>query len=226
MKWRRFRYLFFVGLAILGLTLSTTHAHADRAQLQFQSGQSDMKITGSSTVHDWTCGEVTTRGYIAVDRSVVEDGTIELGTLASSLKDDEAGTPVTKLNVPVKKMHCSKDGMDPKMYKALKANDHPTIEFDLESVRVMDTSESETESLKLQSVGTLSIAGVERQIKMPVTVQNAGDTGLRVKGRKSMKMSDYDVEKPTAMWGTITAYDKVTVHFDMRATLRTNSERE
>lgn len=217
--------LTFVLLSV-GTSFTAQAQEGETVKLEFKPGESAMKVTGTSTVHDWKCADITKRGFIAVDRSAVTKGVLDLNRLADVLKQDGGETPVTKLTVPVKEMHCEKEGMDPKMYTALKAEEYPEIKFDLESVSVMETPDSEKNVLKLRSEGTLSIAGVEREITMPVVVKKIGESVVEVTGKKALKMSQFKIERPTAMWGTIQAYDDITVHFNMRARLLSDTKKE
>jgi len=41
------------------------------------------------------------------------------------------------------------------------------------------------------------------------------DGRIRVTGKKEIKMTDYDVEPPTGLFGLVRAEDELTVHFDL-----------
>ncbi|MFB6355222.1 MAG: YceI family protein [bacterium] len=212
-------------LAILGLLFAgSVHASSvsdSLVKFSFDQEKSDMKITGSSTVHDWTCDDIEKDGFIGVPESAIVQDQLTLSSLQKALQNNQSETPVTHLTVPVKKMHCEKSGMDPKMYKALKAKKHPTIEYKLNHVDVQSNKNSKKSSKKspltISTKGSLTIAGVQRNISMPLSVTISGDSTITVSGKKGLKMSSYNIEKPTAMWGTIQAYDDVTVHFQMVA---------
>lgn len=212
-----------VGLMVGLVTQVAWAQEGERARFQFQSSQSEMAVSGSSTVHDWTCSDISTNGYIEMTESVVDKGRVDLGKLSAVLEQSNGDTPATKLTVPVKKMHCSKDGMDPKMYKALKAKKYPNITFDLQSVSPVNSGDTTPTTLAMNTTGTLDIAGVQRNISMTVNVTSRGDSTLIVSGKKPLKMSQFNIERPTAMWGTIQAYDDITVKFTMLSKLQSES---
>jgi len=99
--------------------------------------------------------------------------------------------------------------MDKNTYKALKADDHPDITFVL------------TAPIKAIQVGThviaakinLTIAGVTKAIEMPVTAIAAAHGNILFEGSKAIKMSDYGIKPPVALFGTMKTGDEITIKF-------------
>jgi polyisoprenoid-binding protein YceI len=117
------------------------------------------------------------------------------------------GAEQFELEVPVRGLKSGKAKLDENMYEALNAGAHPVIRFELGDVRV-------GEDMALQALGTLSLAGVRR----PVELHAKGirrDGSLRVRGSKTLLMTDFGVNPPVMMLGTLRTRDKVTVHFDI-----------
>src|SRR5690554_7280057 len=60
----------------------------------------------------------------------------------------------------------------------------------------------------------LTLAGVTRQIQMDVNVEETSE-GIRYTGSVPLKMSDFEIRPPTAMFGALRTGDEVTVGFDV-----------
>ena len=63
------------------------------------------------------------------------------------------------------------------------------------------------------AVGTLRIAGVEREVALALKTERRDDT-LAVKGELVLLMTDYGIKPPTAMLGMLKTDPKVTVTFE------------
>lgn len=172
--------------------------------------ESEMSVSGSSTVHDWVCKDIQVSGDIRV-KEFAPDAPPTLNDLKKHL-EEKPGSVAAEVKVPVKQIHCEKDGMDPKTHKALKAKQHPTITYRLTELKVAEPSSAPGDSFSLNTTGELTVAGQTREIGMEVWVLRTGDH-LVVSGEKDLVMTDFGIEKPTAMWGMIKAYDDVSVRF-------------
>lgn len=93
--------------------------------------------------------------------------------------------------------------MDNKMHDALKKEEHPKVLFALNELKGTSVL-----------LGTLSIAGVEKQVEVETTIIPS-DKGVRFKGEQKIILQDYGMEPPTAMFGQIIVGDVVTVKFDL-----------
>lgn len=96
--------------------------------------------------------------------------------------------------------------MDNKMYAALKKDEHPKVSFTLQEIKGASTF-----------VGTLDIAGVEKQVEIEANIDSSGE-GIKIRGEKKIILQDYGMEPPTAMFGQIIVGDEVTVKFDLAFT--------
>lgn len=101
--------------------------------------------------------------------------------------------------------------MDNKTYKALKSDKYPEITFRLADP-IADVPHG-ANGYTVNAKGSLTIAGVTRQIVMPVKVTINGDNKLVVDGSQRVKMTDYNVQPPTAMFGMLKVGDEITIGF-------------
>jgi polyisoprenoid-binding protein YceI len=162
--------------------------------------KSTMQIEGTSNVHDWTAD--------------VEQLNFDITLNTSAFASDSLSNPVETLSltIPVDKMESGKGGLDRRMHDALKKDDHPNIIYELSSSEVTETSDS---TFQLKTTGTVTIAGVSRDISFPVqgTVQDDGT--YKFTGDYEINMEDYDVDPPTAMFGAVRSGEMVTISFEL-----------
>lgn len=90
--------------------------------------------------------------------------------------------------------------MNNNTYRALKADAHPEISFQLTyPLKSVQTKPGGSVLAK----GSLTIAGVTRFIDMPVNVFMREKGKLAFEGAYTLKMTDYGIEPPTALFGTL-----------------------
>lgn len=99
--------------------------------------------------------------------------------------------------------------MNKKIRTALAATDHPNIIYISKSVAL----ESSDEGQILKTSGVVEIAGKKMDVEVDANVEIL-DKNLIIKGSKALKMSDFDIEPPSAMFGQIKTRDDITVHFE------------
>ncbi|MEH0155092.1 YceI family protein [Limibacter armeniacum] len=136
--------------------------------------------------------------------STLHDWTCDVTESAIKVIADFDGAGVTTLkgatvNIPVKGIKSGKSAMDSNTYSALKMKSHPNIIFKL-------NAPTEGSTLK----GTLTIAGTSN----PVTLK-ADKKGNTFSGKYTFKMSEFGIEPPTAMFGTVKTGDEVTIEYSV-----------
>lgn len=165
------------------------------AQKKYQStGDSKVVVLGTSTVHDW--------------ESKVEKFSVEM-TIDET---DNANLTIQSLEF-IAEANSVKEGkriMDNKTKDALKAKDFPQITFTMSEL-----GEVTTESVTVK--GTLTIAGVSNDVELTAAYSSAGDNFV-VTGSYPLLMSDYGIDPPTAMMGSLKTGDEVTLEFELTLT--------
>lgn len=167
------------------------------AQGNYRSAQFTMSIKGTSNLHDWesVAKEARANGSVTVDA----------GTLKA--------IPSLTVEVPVKSIKSPKGSvMDNKTYDALKAKSYPNIIFKLEKVTNLT---KKGDSYDINATGALSIAGVTNKIDMYVKGKVAADGSVTFSGSKKMKMTDYKIDPPTALFGTMTTGNDIEIVFQV-----------
>lgn len=161
--------------------------------------ESRIWVTGTSTVHDWTC------------EASSFDGGVQLPAEGDALRN----LTVTKVQVPVKALDCKNGTMHKKVADALKAKSNPNINFVFSGVSVGSAAADGGQNLKVS--GTLEIAGARKDVTIDAVGYAKGDGTYRFTGALPVQMSSFDVAPPTAMLGALKTGDQVVVNFDVIA---------
>ena len=179
---------------ILGSLISI---NTTSAQAKFQAQSVSLSVKGTSSIHDW-------------------EEKAEAGNANATI--DINGTKVSiaslSFSVPAKNLKSGHGMMDKNTYKALNTEQHPNITFVLTSATVTPVDGN---TYQIKGVGNLTIAGTTRQTDVVATAKwNATEKSFVFSGAKKFKMTDYKVEPPTAMFGTIKTGDEVTVSYNLK----------
>lgn len=153
---------------------------------------STIKVDGTSNVHDWT---------------IISDAF--QGSLTASLENGKL-VKLEKLEftVPAESLKSGKGGMDKNTYKALNTKTHKNISYTLEKVKKQDCTSAG--QCKISTSGYLTIAGTRKPVDVIFDATVSADK-IILTASKEIKMTDYKVDPPTAMLGTITTGDAVTI---------------
>jgi len=162
---------------------------------QLNNRASTLFINGTSNIHDWTIEAENTSGLLIAEF----DG--------GSLEDIEQ----LELNVIAESLVSGKSGMDKNTYKALNTNKFKEINFKLKKVDHIEKLSNNTYNVK--ATGNLMIAGSKKDIQLQFSLK-ADSNKLLLSGLHEINMTNFGIEAPTAMFGTIKTGDKVTIKFE------------
>lgn len=164
------------------------------AQQVYEVKNHNIVVAGTSNLHDWTASAEKVNGNFKVK---VDNGKI-------------AAVNAVDVKVDTKSLKSSKGGiMDSKIQDALNAKKNPTISFKSTGGTVNEKSGS----YKITANGVLTIAGVSQNVIVDALGKVLPNGDIEFTGTKKIKMTDYKVEPPTAMLGTLTTGDEVTLTF-------------
>ncbi len=161
---------------------------------------SKLWIEGTSNLHGWSCKAEKFDAAIELDAAAVA----ELATATPKVLKR------VEVKVPVKALKCGHGGMDDNLYKALKADDKSEISYILAT---FDAAPGEADGFTLKTNGTLAIAGKENKLTMDVVAARLPDGSVKATGMVQIKMTDFGIKPPTAMFGTLRTGDEVKVNF-------------
>ncbi len=155
---------------------------------------SSIKIAGTSNIHDWTV------------ESKLIGGSMELkGDLAKAGKVDATA----EAKISVRSIKSDKKAMDDIMHAAMKVEQNPTVVFTLKELTAQG-------DLKFEAKGELTLAGVTKEVKFPVTMEKIEGDQLKVKGVLDTKMTDFGIQPPAPNipGNPIKTADEVKVTFE------------
>ncbi|GAB4231251.1 MAG: hypothetical protein Tsb0034_03460 [Ekhidna sp.] len=155
-------------------------------QLKLNTEKSTLMITGTSSLHDW---EMVVNTFDAT------------GNISASSVEN------LKVTVVAKSMKSGKAIMDNKAYDAVKAEEYEHIMFKAPSLKIVNG--------KIQGLGTVSLAGKSKSVDFSAQILSNSAGEMHLKGQLPLKMSDFDIEPPTAMFGTLKTGDEVVINYEI-----------
>jgi polyisoprenoid-binding protein YceI len=163
---------------------------------------SKLSLAGSSNVHDWDCSSSQFQADVTVDSTLL---VLPVMTVSK---------PITHVSVtiPVRSLKCGHDKMDANMYKALKADQYPQIEYTLASYEVNRT-ESGTDRFTATTTGDLTVSGKTIRVQIPITAVRTASGSMTGEGTVALKMTDFGINPPTALLGTLRTKDDIRISF-------------
>ena len=182
-------------LGLISFLLIAFSAHTAVGQnFNINKGASSLKVLGTSNIHDWEIFAEDVQGNL---KAQIEDGQL---------------VQINELNFAVvaESLKSGKGGMDKNTYKALDTDKHQRITYQLQNVKNIDCT-SKT-NCKVTTTGYLTIAGTKKLVELTFDAKVTGDK-ITFTGNQKLKMTDFKVDPPTAMFGTITTGDEVNIKF-------------
>ncbi|HLZ86378.1 MAG TPA: YceI family protein [Puia sp.] len=153
-------------------------------------------IAGTSNLRDWK--ESVSQVSGAMEAEVNADGSIALHSIRISMEVLSIKSDMGRL-------------MDNKTYEALKAADHPEILFTLSTP--MNLTQVRDCERAIPVKGSLLLAGVCKPVTMLVKTIEVSQGKLQFEGCENLRMTDFGVRPPSALFGTMRASPDITIHF-------------
>jgi polyisoprenoid-binding protein YceI len=162
------------------------------AQVKYQVGpKPELKVSGTSTLHDWEM----------VSTQATGEGTLVLE--GGNLKEVQDLT----IQMPAESIKSGKGAMDKNTYAALNTKKHKLVKFSLSDI-------TKTGDNVWKAKGKFTIAGVTKDASFDVKSSQVG-SGYNFQGKHAFKLTDYQIDPPTALLGTVKTGDEVAIHFNV-----------
>ncbi|MDX1909308.1 MAG: YceI family protein [Bacteroidia bacterium] len=176
------------------------------AQQYFVHYETQCFLDGTSNIHNWTATVSGVSGEFWLGKEFVKKTVpakgmkLEKAVVRFPVKNIDGGRGVT---------------MNDRITEALKEPQYPQILFNMDEGIVTSVEDAVLRTFTLQVRGTLSIAGTSRPVTLDLKAQRLADGRYKFSGQKALKMTDFGIEPPTAMFGQIETGDDLMFRFDL-----------
>lgn len=181
---------------LLVLFMGTVLAVNAQTKYFLDNSSSSLVVEGTSSFHDWEMEANDLKSSIVLRFNENTLTTIEDVDFVS----------------PAKKILSDNSIMNSKTHDALKVDKNPEIIFTLKSVNRLDVNGN---SISGVVTGILKIAGIARTIQINFSGWMNPDHLVTLSGTVPIKMSDFNIDPPTAMLGALKTGDDIKVHFEV-----------
>jgi hypothetical protein len=197
--------IFAIPLTVFCLMTTTESAaaqmHRPVSRISVRA-DSRLWLEGTSNVRDWTC------------RATQMDATIEVGSSDTSSRAQFHPDVVkgVSVKVPVRSLKCGDRHMEQHMYEALKSTDAAPGFI---TASIAEISPSVVTGQKTEAEVQLTIAGVQRSVRMTVVSDLMPDGTRRARGTVPMLMTDFGIRPPRPWGGLLRCADRVLIQFEI-----------
>ena len=185
--------------------------------------RSTLVLNGSSNVASWRCSGTTLAGNATIAAPIekinevidrIEDGNV--GVWMANPAAGKFPPPQFQLSIPIDTLHCTGGKpMERDMMHALKADRFPAIDFRLDGVRAGIAHDIDAHLYRTTVGGHLALAGITRDLDVPVVAERLTRTTFRLRAELPVRMTDFSIAPPKALFGLIKADDALVVRFDL-----------
>lgn len=183
-------------ILVFGLLLYGAPLHGQSNYIM--AGDHSFIIRGSSNIRDWSESANDADGIASI--SITDEKHFDIDEVRILIRANQ-----------IKSMDVEGNVMNKKIYETLKAGQYPTITF-----IVISTARSvamDGEKHFIEARGILKIAGVSRIIRLHPAISAEEPEKINIEGDAFLKMSDFDIKPPFALFGLLRVNDDLTVHF-------------
>jgi len=190
--------------ALLTATATASAQSASAIRLRLDP-TSEVTIEGTSSLHAFHCKTNKILAYVDVDPGYTKDLTKIARPIVS-----------VKVNIVVRTLTCGNGQMDKNMYSTLDADKNPLIKYAMSGYDLLDGSASPV-SFVAKTTGTLTISGKDKVINMKINAERLADGKATARAEQMILMTDFGIEPPSFMFGTLKVGNEVKVKFNLKA---------
>jgi polyisoprenoid-binding protein YceI len=181
-------------LAIIAVCLLLSSVNVFKGYSQGKSestGNAKITVQGTSNVHDWVLHS-------------------DKGVFNITFTDNKSAISGLVFTLPVESLKSESKAMDKNTYKALNNNKYSTITFHATNVTATQLSAN---SFVLKSSGKLTISGVTKTVLLSAKAVINNDNSITYSGTYTLKMTDFNVDPPSAMFGAIKTGNSISINY-------------
>lgn len=188
---------------LLWVHISIMTGFAQVQTYQF-SPESKISISGTSNLSSWNIEVKQISGHVKMRNTISRKNILDKGDAFESVV----------LHIDVRSMESGRGTtMDNRAHESLKGNEHPVIVFTSRKAEVKDIKNNQEDVFEIYLEGDLQVAGITQLVQLHLKGIKIGKDFI-FSGSKPLKMTDFDIKPPTAMFGQIVAGDEIIVQFE------------
>jgi hypothetical protein len=195
--------------------------HAQGAVVFTTQAPSHVTIEGSSNLSSWHCRSHDIEARLEVEATLDQiNARIDRMAAGDAVTTHDHPLPRFRLSVPVNQLRCGNRLMDRDMQRSLNAREHPAITFDLRTIAGVIAHEALGDRYRTAVTGEIGVAGYRRRVTIDVDGWRLAPDAFYLRARVPLKMTDFGVRPPTALFGLIRTRDEITALFELRIQAR------
>ncbi len=132
---------------------------------------------------------------------------------SASAIDSVVGYTV-EISLPIQSLKSGNPLMDADMHETLKAEEYAYIHYALSSFEI---EKQKAGKYGLRTFGMLTLAGVKNDVEMVVDIESLDGNRFRVRGQKTLRMTEFGIRPPAALGGLVKTKDQILIRFDVQA---------
>ena len=183
---------------VLFIILLSFASLASVSQSLYKQENQTFVLSGTSNINDWKMTSNEATGTAIID--------VKNNTLYS--------IEYLQISIPAESLNSNRPGMDMIAQKAMNTDKYPTILYTLNNIVSITPIGNKIEVV---AIGQLNFNGVIRNLQMTV-MGEIKNNQIVFEGRASVRMTDYNIDPPVALFGTIKTADETVVYFNIKFT--------
>ncbi len=195
--------LFWIVVGGLSLSAISLGPSCSRNKIRYSIVKpSNLLLRGTTNVNKFTCTCEEQFGFQELE--------VEVGHGVSRFQS-------ARLSMATRNFNCRNGQMERDLQRALKSETHPRIFVDLVEARYHPDflKNPDTGWFGVEARVSLTIAGTTKEKNLQAQARRISENRFAIKGARVIRMTDFGVEPPTAMFGLIQVDDPITFHFDL-----------
>lgn len=159
----------------------------------------------------WVEGTSTVRGFSC--RAGTVNATVQAapGGVADAVLAGEKAVRSVSVELAARGLNCGNATMNEHMLKAIKADQAPSIRFQMASYELAPGEAGTAVRIN----GRLNLGGTERAITLTARATEGPGGSLHLVGEHPVLLSEFGLRAPSLMMGTMRVGDRVTVKYDL-----------
>lgn len=200
--------ILFIIIFLLGIIVSSTETANSQVNENEETVEvtavenSTLRIEGTSTLQDWDAEAEEINVSFLIPENWLYDSANWNGEEVEHLE----------VFVPVEHLETGRSRMNRDLRDALQFEDHNEIHFIWDDFK-FENSDDEAKTAKV--TGTLTIAGISRDISFSADIFLNVEGQIETTGRIGINMTDYEIDRPTAFLGVLRTGEEVDVIFNL-----------